>query len=236
MAQISNYATIDEVVAYAASQIPHAKREDWQRFRAWAWLAEEKIGPTEFSIKTTNITDISNCSACKPDGHLKTLDMALFAGGTELQWKYNVGKAKMHKFDAFNISDEQEQGGTPSTGGDGETENREIVWVYEDDEFIITDSSSVDCIRLQYYTTPIDKDGNPLIARHHIDAISLFILWRWEMMGNNIAKAGMLRTEWKWAAKKARGQNKMPNMVEGGEIIRRWMSMFQGNHNKYRNE
>jgi len=146
MAQISNFATIDEVVAFAASRIKDSKREDWQRFRSWAWLAEEKIGPTNFSIETKDITDINNCSACKPDGHLRTIDMALFSGGNELQWKYNVGRAKVHKFDSFNISEDQNEDN--AAAGDTDTENRDIIWVYEDDSFIITNSSAVDCIRL----------------------------------------------------------------------------------------
>lgn len=206
---------MEEVVATAASRIENDTREDWQFFRAWAWQGEEKLGHSFWSVDTKDLTQVDNLSVCKPDNHLQTIKVAFFSGDTQLKNKYSRGKARVDLNDAFE------------TG---------VIYSYEDATHIHFNSENVDRVRIQYFTLPLDGDGEPLIPRHHIDALSTWIEYHYWKKKQNFAMAGMLKNEWKFLAKNARAKNKMPNMAEGTEVIREWMSMFQGNFNKYRND
>jgi hypothetical protein len=212
---MNNLATIDEVVALAASRIPKSTEEDWNIFKYWAYIAEEKIGPSDWVIKAEDITEQKDGTFCKPSDHVRTIDLAFFSGGKEVKYRFDNGKQKIHSSDAFSSN---------------------ILHAYEDNSFIHTGNGEVDCMTIKYYSCPIDDDGNPLIPRWHIDAIAVYIEYNWELAGNFIAKAGHLYNRWLWAAKNARGKNKMPSVAKANDIVSDWMSMVAGNINKYKNK
>ena len=216
MQESSQYATIDEVVALAASQLKDITRADRRLMRGWAWRAIEQIGPVEWLSKLVKLTDIENLSVRKPDDWLATKAIALFSNDTEIQHIYTSSK-KTHQHDNATSA---------------------AVYVNEDANFIYMDStaSNVDCVHLEYYTIPIDENGEPLIPRVYLTPIESYLLFLyWRKTSQNMGMIGMLKNDWLMQRRNARAKMKMPNMQLGKEIMTQWTTMIPRISQKYLN-
>lgn len=216
MQESSQFTTIDEAVALAATSLQNVSRSDRRLFRALAWRAIEEIGPSELFVKKRRLTEIDNFSVRKPDDWLATRFIALYDGEDQLQHIYSDSK-KIHKNDSAREG---------------------VIYINEDAYFIYMDSSAtnVDCVVIEYYSLPISEDGEPLVPRHYLTAIENYILYKyWLKTSQNLGMIGMLKNEWKITRANARAKGKMPNMEKGSQIIRQWMTMIPKMSQKYLN-
>lgn len=216
MQETNQYTTIDEAVAMAASQLEGTSRSDRKIFRAWAWRAIEQIGPHDSFIKVAHLEDIENLSVRKPDDWLSTRDLAIYAGESEVKHIYTTSR-KVHKNN--NAIDN-------------------IVYIHEDANFIYMDSNaeSVDCVIIEYYSLPINDDGEPMMPRSYLTPVETYIKYlHWMKTSQNMGMIGMLKNDWIWQRKNARAKNKMPNMKRGKEIMNQWATMLPRMSQKYLN-
>lgn len=212
----NRFLNIDEIVSEAASLVKGASAEERLWFKQWAWRGLRDIGPMSDNIDVVTLYP-ENLVFRKPNDFYKAIDIALFDGrGNEFKTKYRSGKHRIHNSRNIFIKD-----GIYNSDFDG------TIDISEDAHFFYlgTNGRDVTYAQLRYFKLPVDSDNNPIFPEYMAKAITMYILWYWEIRedGNDQgAEDRYLR-----ARSEARAQGKVPNGLLYKQIAKEWNSMIQ---------
>lgn len=212
---------LDEITAEAKSILKDATDHDRLLFRQWAVTALKQLGPTKDNVEIATLYPI-DYSMKKPDDCSSAIDIALFTSGDlEIKAKYKSGAQRIHTRTDRNLRDGlySYSEGFP-------------VEISEDDYYfnLSTNSNNVAYAILRYYKLPIGDDGLPMIPEVYREAIIQFIRWRWQIRQNeNQSAIAQARQDWLIERGTAKGNAKMPSMLEAKTIMNDWVSMIGKN-------
>jgi hypothetical protein len=198
--------SLDEVVANAMTIIPGVKKEMRPYFDQWAWLALRQLGPVKENLAVATLT-LEDLSFAKPSDFISAIDIALFnAAGEELKYHYRSGKQRIHNTEETNSC---------------------FIEVSEGDQYYYVssnaDTAGINHAVLRYYAMPLDENGRPVIQDYMTVAIMAFCRWMWELREG---KGSSGEAMWRVEAARARSKGKMPDMLQGKQIARTWMTMI----------
>lgn len=208
---MDRFLTLDEVVANAMTVIPNAKKELRPYFNQWAWLALRQIGPAKEHINVAQLPyDAGEFSLQKPVDLVAAIDLALFnSRNQEIKYHLRPGKQRIHQVE----------------------KERNTLEVSEGEYYYYVSSNANDFDLnfglLRYYAMPVDLEGKPLIPEYMTVAIMAFCRYMWALRdGQN--NGSIQLAEHTWRVEKARAQSiaKTPDMLEGKQIARTWMTMI----------
>lgn len=212
---------LNEITAEAKSILKDATDNDRLLFRQWAVTALKQLGPTKDNMDVCTLYPI-DYSLRKPSDCSSAVDIALFThSGNEIKTKYRAGAQRIHNRRDRNIRD-----------GQFNLSNGLPIEISEDDYYfhLSSNSDEVSYARLRYYKLPIGDDGSPMIPEIYREAVIQFIRWRWQIRQNeNQSAIAQARQDWLMERGTAKGNNKMPSMLEAKSIMSDWVSMIGKN-------
>jgi hypothetical protein len=85
-------------------------------------------------------------------------------------------------------------------------------------------------VGISYMGIMIDKEGWPMIAEDHADAVSAYLIYMWTKRRFIMGKIGvgnyqLLKQEWEWKCGQARGEDELPNQAEMRYLANQWMQL-----------
>lgn len=213
--------SLDEITAEARSILKDASDVDRLIFRQWAISALKQLGPTKDNYEICTLYPV-DFSFKKPDDCASSIDIALFTNeNQEVRAKYRAGGQRIH------VRRDRNQ-----RNGEYSTSLGLPVEVSEDDYYfhLSSNSTNVSYARLRYFKMPTEDDGTPLIPEVYREAILMFLRWRWHMRQNdNQSAIAQARQDWLIEKGTAKGNAKMPSMLEAKTIMTDWVSMIGKN-------
>jgi hypothetical protein len=215
---MSQFVSLNEVVANSALLIKDTDPRHRNILRQWTYLGERQLGFSGLHDKAEQV-EVDNLTIKKPSDYAVGNDLALFdANDNEYKIHFHGSKKRIHN-EVTILS---------GTVGGFSYDHSEIG-VSEDPYYFYLDSNgeSVTYANIRYYSYPIDEDGDMLIPEHHLFALINFNFWMWEKRRNeNQSSISMAKNDWLMEQSKAKAKNKVPSMLEGKDIVRMHSSMI----------
>ena len=217
----SPFITMNEVVANSATLIEDTDPKNRNLFRQWTYLGERQLGFSGLHIKPVQI-EVDNLTIKKPNDYASGIDLALFdVSDNEYKYHFQGNRKRIHN--EWTIANSS----TSSSLGFARTDTE--IGVSEDPYYFYLDSTgeSITYANINYYSYPIDDDGDMMIPEHHMFALMNFNYWMWERRKKeNQSSIAQAKADWLMEQTKAKAKNKVPSMLEGKDIARMHNSMI----------
>lgn len=219
--KLSRFVTLDEALDEALLIIPFSDTFDRVIGKQWVYRAVREIGPNMNWVTTCSIP-VRDLKIRKPSDMFRPLDMSLVdANGAEIKFAYRGAGTRIHAYNNL-VADGEIY--APLLGAP--------VEVSEDEDFFHLSSNAdstdvvVDKAIIRYLKLPI-SDGELIIPEDQVEAISMYIKWRWGMR-NRIQRYEQSadRADWISARNSAISNAKMPSQLEFTEIARKFNSLI----------
>lgn len=215
----SPFVTLEEVVANSATLILDTDPKHRNILRQWTYIGERQLGFSGLHLKPAQV-QVDNLTIKKPSDYAVGVDLALFdANDNEYRYHFQGNRKRIHNEWAL----------TSNATSLGFHQDRAEIGVSEDPYFFYLDSTgeSVTYANLNYYSYPVDEDGDMLIPEHHMFALMNFNYWMWERRKkDNQSSIAQAKQDWLMEQIKAKTKNKVPSMLEGKDIARFHNSMI----------
>jgi hypothetical protein len=179
--------------------------------KQWAYMALRLIGPGTPNVELCRLEVDEDRALQKPDDYISAIDIALFnTQNKEVKWKYHGPGKQIHRPENVNL-------------------DRRPVDISENDwHFLLGDNGAdVSYAFIRYYALPIDQNGDPKVPESHLHAVILYLRYMWSMRENeNKLEIRENYMMWLQARAEVRGIRNTPDMLEGKQIAKGWMSMI----------
>lgn len=215
----SSFVTADQVIATAASIIEDADTMDRAFFKEWIYLGLQQIGPTDAWVTECTLYPNDGLQLPKPKDMYMPLDLGLYdVGGNELRYSFRGLSTRIHQ-----------SGNTTLDAGQYAPEFGAPIDLSEDSYYfhLGTNSSLVSYAVLKYLKYPVDEVGNLLIPEKDILPLSFFLKYMWYCRKDDKVGMGQWNNKWIAARNEARGEHRIPSILDATEIARGWTSMIQ---------
>lgn len=206
-----NYVDFQEVVAESISAIgADGNDETAKQFATqFIWRGLQSLGNSDERIAVCTITP-KNLLAKKPKDLKQIIDVALYdANDNLLPHVWHTGKSRIYpQTDGVIYT---------STNDDGESEYTFYgpIDISEDQYNIIIGTNGGDnvaSVKIRYWQYPIDANGLPIIREDEVEALILYVRYRWSMRQNlNQSEIRENRIAWMQAADQIKGLKKSFN-------------------------
>lgn len=196
---------------------PGATTEDRLLFRTWVYEALKAIGPTTHWVKTAQLVP-KNGSFEKPKDMASPLSIALFAGDTELNFKYEPAAEGRIHVDRYEVHDN-----LVNNQAMGRVDLSDDAYYFH----VGTNGNAVTSMVIRYYAMPVDRNKELLIPEDNLFAVAMFCKWSWTMRkGDNQSEQMNARDTWYRELASIKGKNKMPSMFRANEFFKSYASLI----------
>jgi hypothetical protein len=177
------YVNFDEVVAESIATIGADGNDEIakQFARQFIWRGLSHLGDSQEIIAVDKIYPNNNLFIRKPKNLKKIIDMALYDSANNLlPHVWHTGKKRIYpQTDGILYT---------STDSDGDEISEFVgpIDISEDQyNFILgTNGASVAYAMVRYWQYPLDENGLPLIREDEVEALTMYVRWRWSLRKN----------------------------------------------------
>jgi hypothetical protein len=213
----SRQLTIDEVTASVMNVVGEATNEDRLLFKQWVAECAQNLGANSTWMKNCELLP-KDGSFLKPKDLTATVDLALYAGTTEVRHKFIANSPGRIHVDRNQIN------ATVSST----TTDYSVVDLSEDVYYfhLGNGGTQVTKMKISYLAIPVDREGFPLTPESNLDAYKMYCRWMWALRQNsNQSFINQSYDMWLRERERARGRNKMPDRFRANEFFKKYLSM-----------
>lgn len=223
------YVPFEEVVAESITAIGADGNDEIakQFARQWIHRGMQSLGDSDERINVVTLYP-KNLLIKKPKDYKQLVDIALHDSANNLlPHTFHTGKTRIYpKTDTILYTTTDESGNTVE-------EFYGPIDISEDQNNFVIGTSGGDAVHhmmLRYYQYPIGDDGLPLIREDEVEALSMYVRYRWSQRQNtNQSEIRDNRLEWQRAADQCKAAKKVSNNEQRktiAKIFNRMISNF----------
>ena len=195
-------------------------------FTTWAYQAEKEIGSYYQYERQWAILDICGGTAELPDNCIK-VEGAIMGSHNE-----NIGSIFSSTFNNPSIQLSQNTSNTFLIVDSGSSETNNgcgiVPYGYQNNKIIFDTNSKQDKVTIEFIGYAIDCDGFMKVGENHIEAITHFILYNWNMRKKDTKMMQWHYTQWDRLCAHSRALDAQLTETDKEEIARLYHDPYSG--------